>query len=75
MAYSLLVVATGRDHASQWLVMGTLDHLPNEVGLLGSNHVFNVWVIAEYASNLGISNSLFLHACHVDGKNASDTSM
>ncbi len=30
-AYSLLVVATGHDHASQWLVVWTLNSLPNEV--------------------------------------------
>ncbi len=75
MAYSLLVVATGHDHASQRLVMGTLDSLPNVVELSGSNHLFYVWDIVEYASDLGISNSLFLHRCHVDGKNASDTLM
>ncbi len=63
----LLVVAIGHDHASQWSVVGTLDNLPNEVELSGGNLVFDVWNIIECAFDLGISNSLFLHTCHVDG--------
>jgi hypothetical protein len=67
-AYSSLVVATGRDHATQWSVVGTSNSLPNEVKFLGGNHVFDIWDIVEYASYLSISNSLFLHTCHVDGR-------
>jgi hypothetical protein len=55
--------------------VGTSDSLPNEVKLLGSNHVFNVRYVVEYASDVGVPNSFFLHTHHVDGKNAPDTSM
>ncbi len=55
--------------------MGTSDSLPDEVKLSGGNHVFNVWYVVEYASDLDIQNSFFLHTRHVDGKNAPDTSM
>jgi hypothetical protein len=50
--------------------MRTSDSLPDEVKLLGSNHVFNVQYVVEYASDLGVLNSFFLHMGHVDGKNA-----
>jgi hypothetical protein len=72
---SSLVVATGRDHASRLSIVGTLDSLSHEVELSGSNHVFNVRDVVEYASDLGIFNPFFLHSRHVDGKNASDASM
>ena len=55
--------------------MGTSDSLSHEVKLLGSDHVFDVWDVVEYASDLGIFNPFFLHSRHVDGKNASDASM
>jgi hypothetical protein len=55
--------------------MGTLDSLSHEVELSGSDHVFNVGDVIEYASDLGISNPFFLHLRHVDGKNALDASM
>ncbi len=55
--------------------MGTSDSLPDEVKLLGSNHVFNVRYVVEYASDLGIPNSFFRHMHHVDGKNAPNTLM
>ncbi len=74
-AHLLLVVATGRDHASRWLIVGTLDSLPDEVKLSSSNHVFNIWYVIEYASDHGIPNFFFLHTRHVDGKNAPDTLM
>ncbi len=74
-AHSLLVVATGHDHASRWSIVGILNRLPNEVKLLGGNHVFNVEYVVEYASDLGVPNSFFLHTRHVDGKNAPDTLM
>ncbi len=69
------MVATGRDHASRLSIVGTLDSLSHEVELSGSNHVFNVRDVVEYASDLGIFNPFFLHSRHVDGKNASDASM
>ncbi len=50
--------------------MGTSNSLPNEIELLGGNHVFDIRDIIEYVSDLGVPNSLFLYACHVDGKNA-----
>ncbi len=71
----LLVVATGRDHALRRSIVGTSDSLSHEVKLLGSDHVFNVRYVVEYASDLGISNTFFLHSRHVDGKNALDASM
>jgi hypothetical protein len=74
-AHLLLVVATGHDHASQQLIIETLDSLPDKVNLLGGNHVFNVQYVVEYASDLGIPNSFFLHTHHVDGKNVPDTLM
>jgi hypothetical protein len=55
--------------------VGTSDSLPDEVKLLGGNHVFNVRYVVEYASDLGVPNSFFLHTCHIDGKNALDTLM
>ena len=55
--------------------MRTSDSLPDEVKLLGSNHVFNVRYVVEYASDHGVPNSFFLHTCHDDGKNAPDTLM
>ncbi len=67
---SLLVVATGRDHALRRSMVGTLDSLSHEVELSGSDHVFNVWDVVEYASDFGISNPFFLHLHHVDVKNA-----
>jgi hypothetical protein len=72
---SSLVVATGRDHASRQSIVGTLDSLSHEVELLGSNHVFDVRDVIEYASDLGILNPFFLHLHHVDGKNALDALM
>ncbi len=74
-AHLSLVVTIDHDHASRRSIVGTLDSLPNEVKLLGSNHVFNVQYVVEYASDLGVPNSFFLHMCHVDGKNAPDTLM
>ncbi len=74
-AHSSLVVATYHDHASQWLIVGTSDSLPDEVKLSGGNHVFNVRYVVEYASDLCVPNSFFLHTCHVDGKNVPDTLM
>ena len=64
------MVATGRDHASRRSIIGTSDSLSYEVELLGSDHVFDVRDIVEYASDLGISNPFFLHLHHVDVKNA-----
>jgi hypothetical protein len=55
--------------------VGTLDSLSHEVKLLGSNHVFDIRDVVEYASDLGILNTFFLHSPHVDGKNALDASM
>ena len=69
------MVATGRDHASRRSIVGTSDSLSHEVELSGSNHVFDVRDVVEYASDLGILNLFFLHSCHVDGKKASDASM
>ncbi len=69
------MVATGRDHALQWSIVGTSDSLSHEVELSGSNHVFHVRDVIEYASDLGILNPFFLHLRHVDGKNALDASM
>jgi hypothetical protein len=37
--------------------------------------VFDIRDGIEYASDLGILNSFFLHTCHVDGRNAPDVSM
>jgi hypothetical protein len=43
-------------------IMGTSNILPDEVELSGSNHVFNVRDIVEYASDVGILNlSSFTH--------------
>jgi hypothetical protein len=56
-------------------IVGTLDSFSHEVKLSGSDHVFNVRDVVEYASDLGISNPFSLHLCHVDGKNALDASM
>ncbi len=72
---SSLVVATGRDHKSQGSIVETSDSLSHEVELLGSDHVFNVRDVVEYASDLGILNPFFLHSRHVDGKNALDALM
>ena len=55
--------------------MGTSNSLPHEVKLSSGDHVFNVWDVIEYVSDLGIADSFFLHTCHVDGKNASDALM
>ena len=55
--------------------MGTSNSLPHEVKLLSGDHVFNVWNVVEYVSDLGILNSFVLHTCHVDGKNALDALM
>jgi hypothetical protein len=71
----LLVVATGRDHALRWSIVGTLDSLSHEVKLSGSDPVFDVRDVVEYASDLGISNPYFLHSRHVDGKNELDALM
>ncbi len=69
------MVATGHDHALRWSVVGTSDSLSHEVELSGSNHVFDIRDVIEYASDLGISNPFFLHSRHIDGKNALDASM
>jgi hypothetical protein len=55
--------------------VGTLDSLSHEVKLSGSDHVFDVQDVVEYASDLGILNPFFLHSHHVNGKNASDALM
>ena len=55
--------------------MGTLNSLPHEVKLLSGDHVFSVWDVVEYVSDLGISDPFFLHTCHVDVKNALDALM
>ena len=55
--------------------MGTSNSLPHEIKLLSGDHVFNVWDVVEYVSDLGISDLFFLHTCHVDGKNALTASM
>jgi hypothetical protein len=52
-----------------------LESLAHENKLSGSDHVFDVRDVIEYASDLGILNPFFLHLRHVDGKNALDASM
>ena len=73
--YSSLVIATGHDHAYRHSIVETSNSLPHEVKLSGGNHVLKVRDVVEYASNLGILNSLFLHTRDVDGKNVPDTLM
>jgi hypothetical protein len=41
VSYLLLVVAAGRDHASQGSIVGTSNSLPHKIELLSSNHVSN----------------------------------
>jgi hypothetical protein len=55
--------------------VGTSDSLSHEVELSGSNHVFDIQDVVEYASDIGISNPFFLHLRHVDGKNELNASM
>jgi hypothetical protein len=55
--------------------MGTSNSLPHEAKLSSGDHVFNVWDVVEYVSDLGISDLFFLHTCHIDGKNAPNASM
>jgi hypothetical protein len=64
------MVTTGCDHASQQSIAGASYSCPKEIKLLGGNHVLNVRDVVEYVSDLGVLDSLFLYARHVDGKNA-----
>ena len=55
--------------------MGASNSLPDEIKLSGGNHVLDIRDIVEYVSDLGVPNSLFLYARHVDGKNETNPPM
>ena len=70
--YLSLMVTTGREHASWQSIAGTSNSLTNEVKLSGGNHVLDIRDVVEFVPDLGVLNSPFLYAHHVDGKNGSN---